>query len=69
MRLQFYAAGRDSYTAVATVGRDSGGDIVVARAEINPPVDPNLGEAYAAQLAVKTAAELGLPKVVCGCDL
>lgn len=64
IKINFDTAIREEFSSVAAIGRDWKGKTVFACAEIDPPVDPNVGETYAAQLGVKKALDLGFPKVM-----
>lgn len=48
-KINFDSAIRESFSAQAAVCRDSNGYIIEAVSRINPPCDPNYGEALAAQ--------------------
>jgi hypothetical protein len=59
-KINFDTAIRDHLSAQATVCRDSNGKIIKAVSQINPPCDPNYGEALAALLASSLASKLNL---------
>jgi hypothetical protein len=61
-KINFDTAIRETFSVQAVVCRDSNGLIVKALSQINPPCDPNFGEALAAQLATSVAASLNLSK-------
>jgi ribonuclease HI len=62
--VNFDTAIRDNFSAQAAVCRNSKGNIIKAISQINPPCDPNYGEALAAQLAASLAASMKLKNFI-----
>jgi hypothetical protein len=57
-KINFDTAIRENLSVQVAICRDSTGKIVKAISQINPPCDPNFGEALAARLAASLAASL-----------
>jgi hypothetical protein len=63
-KVNFDTAIRDQFSAQAVVYRNSKGNIIKAISQINPPCDPNYGEALVAQLATSLATSMNLKNFI-----